>query len=710
MQGHRCLSFRAVSPPSLRHGREHFCTRSSAKELTSFIKGSSHYRRKEGERERLRHRSFDVPVNLMERTASIRDLGRQGMWPHALHLFSEVHSRHGLKPDLLLYGAIMSACGQGEQWKRVLQLLEETQQLGFTSNAVLSSTVIHACGKASAWEQALSYFSSCEQQRHAYVLNTVISACEKGKQWEAALSIFTRMPQLSVRHDVVSFNAIISAYEKGGRWQSALDALTTMRNNSFLPSVITFNAIISACGKNSLWERSLHLLRELTQTQLQPTDISYNCALAACADSHKPDLALALLREMKTVTLQPDSICYAHTMASFGWVQQWQQSLMLLHEAESIGLQTGVPAYTSMINAFQSSGMWPSACHMLELMRMKVHVPNCISYSAVLGALRDAHQWAPSLRLLSEMESEGVEMLHEHLSKAMIACARSRQWTDAVSLFGDFRKRGFSMSDEVWKELLQGSSWEWSYPAIEQLVVEGEQVNPSLYYAVVQSCEREQQWQHALNMLEHMAFTASEFDFRERVLVHAIPDLKSSEQRHDGELNCVGKDEAPFVSPFKETSVGNRAQQHGNKRRSKKEKRKSSDLGLHKVLIQQQPQDAIQDGPRSFHWLPSGDAIVDLHGFPVEVAKIAVQVALEDLILQPQTERRAKPGHGGLIIITGVGKHSVAGVALIKPAVTELLQDYFQIEVLQSPRFPGRLWIPPSAIAQLRGAPDPGIT
>jgi len=114
----------------------------------------------------------------------------------------------------------------------------------------------------------------------------------------------------------------------------------------------------------------------------------------------------------------------------------------------------------------------------------------------------------------------------------------------------------------------------------------------------------------------------------------------------------------------------------------------------------------------SYRMLPTGEAIMDLHGLPAEVAKIAVQVALEDLLLGggPGAKRTNAPKKlGDLIIITGIGKHSRGGVAVVRPAVIEFLRDQLQLVVLETRRDgPGRLRIPARELERLRGVPDPG--
>ncbi|CAE8590307.1 unnamed protein product, partial [Polarella glacialis] len=114
-------------------------------------------------------------------------------------------------------------------------------------------------------------------------------------------------------------------------------------------------------------------------------------------------------------------------------------------------------------------------------------------------------------------------------------------------------------------------------------------------------------------------------------------------------------------------------------------------------------------GPLSYRLTPTGDALVDLHGLPVEVAKVAVQVALEDMMLGPAPGMGSGSSDiGDLIIVTGVGKHSPGGIAMIRPAVIAFLRDELRLAVLETRRDgPGRLRVPAEELRRLRGVPMP---
>ena len=129
-----------------------------------------------------------------------------------------------------------------------------------------------------------------------------------------------------------------------------------------------------------------------------------------------------------------------------------------------------------------------------------------------------------------------------------------------------------------------------------------------------------------------------------------------------------------------------------------------------KEVEEEQQRKEAEEEPLSYSLLPDGSALVDLHGLPVEVAKVAVQVALEDILLGggPGAARRgAAVGAdiGDLIIVTGRGKHSPGGVALVRPAIIEFLREQLQLKTKSVS--PGRLKVPARELRRLRGVPEP---
>ena len=109
-----------------------------------------------------------------------------------------------------------------------------------------------------------------------------------------------------------------------------------------------------------------------------------------------------------------------------------------------------------------------------------------------------------------------------------------------------------------------------------------------------------------------------------------------------------------------------------------------------------------------------GPGVLDLHGFPVEVARLAVEAAVQDLLAgrRPVPAGAAPPALPRMVFITGRGRRST-DEALLRPMVLRVLREDFGLEGRVQPANPGRVVIRATQVrafddraeALLRGTP-----
>ena len=64
-------------------------------------------------------------------------------------------NERGIKPNVISYGAAISACCAKGRWERAIELLREMSDVGVPPNTITFSAAISACEKAGRWEKAL---------------------------------------------------------------------------------------------------------------------------------------------------------------------------------------------------------------------------------------------------------------------------------------------------------------------------------------------------------------------------------------------------------------------------------------------------------------------------------------------------------------------------------------------------------------------------
>ena len=95
-------------------------------------------------------------------TPVLQKLGQVGLWKEALARFGDIN-----RPNIVNFGAAISACEKGGQWEEALKLLEEAQTRGVEPNVKTFSAVISACekGRPRASLTTVAYPSGCPRRR-----------------------------------------------------------------------------------------------------------------------------------------------------------------------------------------------------------------------------------------------------------------------------------------------------------------------------------------------------------------------------------------------------------------------------------------------------------------------------------------------------------------------------------------------------------------
>merc|ERR1712137_501243 len=88
----------------------------------------------------------------------------------------------GVRPNVITYSALISACGKGSQTEKALEVFAEMKQSGLKPNVITYSALI--------------------------------SACVKGNQTEKALEVFAKMKRSGVKPDAITYDSLSSVLQK----------------------------------------------------------------------------------------------------------------------------------------------------------------------------------------------------------------------------------------------------------------------------------------------------------------------------------------------------------------------------------------------------------------------------------------------------------------------------------------------------------------
>lgn len=366
--------------------------------------------------------------------------------------------------------------------------------------------------------------------------------------------------------------------------------------------------------------------------------------------------------------------------------RSWQEALACFEDArQRPHLALDLAAFQAAAAACEQGGQWEMAIEVLRCSRLIAGEPSDQICAIAASACANTLQWRVAVAILSDMRWSGSATLCATIS----ACHRAGQWQEALSLL-------------------------MSPPALKVATPDA-----TSYNCVADACAQARQWEKAMLVLMDMCARGPPPDRGTHAVLNGLPWSAPGEVYQYAAVPRPHVLPAPAVRGSADPTVledhGRQAAADSGQSTAAGSQHDESARPAEAVVSGLPPADPpveeeAEEEPLSYRVLPSGEAIIDLHGLPVEVSKIAVQVALEDLILGggPGSKRRGPTTLRDLIIITGIGNNSPGKIALVRPAIIHFLREQLRISVLETRRDgPGRLRVPASELQRLCGVPAP---
>ncbi|KAJ8604982.1 hypothetical protein CTAYLR_006898 [Chrysophaeum taylorii] len=615
----------------------------------------------------MRQRGLEASVATYN--AVISSCGKHGRWEKALAMLDEMRRTSGsLEPDAFTYNAVISACAKSNQWEKAIGLLGEMRGAGVEPDVIAYNAAISAC--KTEWEKALALLDDMREsglEPDVVTYSTAISACEKGNQWERALALLDDMREREIEPSVVTYSAAISACGKGNQWEKALLLLDNMRERGVKPNVITYSAAITACTRGGQWEKALALLDEMLDRGLSPNVVTYSAAISACEKGNQLGKALALLEKLRALEPPPDVMSYASAISACGKANRWKNALELLDEMRARGVRPTVTTYSAAISACGRGNQWRKARELFDEMRREGIEPNSITYTAVISACEKGKRWETALELLDEMrEQRGIEPSVITYNAAITACGEGGQWEKALALLDEMRRRDRRLEPDVitysavMSACEKSNQWEKAITLLDEMQHHGVAPDVIAYNAAIAACKRGREWNKALSLLDEMRRRGLEPD-----VISYSATISACEKGGQWEKALALLDEMRQRGLEPDVITYNAAI-------SACELAGALDAAESTVLR------ALDDGLYSQCW-NSESRELDLRMMSVPVARTVVRLAIADARRGSDQRPRYFDNQSAgkmMLIITGHGKNSESGVAVVRRAIIDLLADY----------------------------------
>jgi pentatricopeptide repeat protein len=174
-----------------------------------------------------------------------------------------------LNPSIISYSVTINSYIQLNELQSAIELLDKMEQEGnIKPDKIIFGALVSACVQAQAIDQAkllhehLMRSDVVKLKDKLYYTTALIKMFGKCKDVASAVTIFTRLSPL--QQDVVCYSALMKTLVNNGNIKGAVEALDKMENSGIKADSITYGILLSGCVQakdvdlgNSLYQRMI---------------------------------------------------------------------------------------------------------------------------------------------------------------------------------------------------------------------------------------------------------------------------------------------------------------------------------------------------------------------------------------------------------------------------------------------------------------------
>lgn len=181
--------------------------------------------------------------------------------------------------DLVAWNALVSVCVQTGFSSKALQLFREMGVAGIKPDSVTIVGALSACGHLGCLrigEEIYEFATEEGLDNNIIVHNARLDMNAKCGDMDKAMNVFDEMP----RRNVISWSTMIGGYAINGESEKALALFSRMKNLGIQPNYVTFLGVLSACSHSGRVDEGWQYFNFMAQSDdenIQPRKEHYAC-------------------------------------------------------------------------------------------------------------------------------------------------------------------------------------------------------------------------------------------------------------------------------------------------------------------------------------------------------------------------------------------------------------------------------------------------
>jgi len=313
----------------------------------------------------------------------------------------------------------------------------------------------------------------------------LIQAARRAKQCDMALELFGIMTKrYKIKSNTIVYNSLIMAAGEAGRLELVLELLSSMDTEGVPRDAFTYSGTISACEQQGNWQRALQFYEEMVKSFSKATGGESSTKPRSSRETAKPTVVVL-------------NTCLKACVTG----RQWKRALELLVQAKKeLGLEPDAISYSLVITACGNAQEIDLAQRIFtSAVQQTGNSRAIIRDTGMCNAMLTAYErsgtqyWREAVGLLQEMLEGRLDMPALNKSRpdsksfatVITACGKAGEWQQCMKLYDQMGALGVPKDRVVYNSMINALQAAGQWERAKELLLEGKQegVRPSLYSA-----------------------------------------------------------------------------------------------------------------------------------------------------------------------------------------------------------------------------------
>ncbi|KAI7755888.1 hypothetical protein M8C21_026096 [Ambrosia artemisiifolia] len=183
----------------------------------------------------------------------IPDIEVDCMYNLASDYVRECNINMNVKPDRVVFNALISACGESGAVDRAFDVLSEmrSETHPIDPDHVTVGALIKACSNAGQVDRARQIYGMIKEFKikgTPEVYTIAVNSCSANGDWEFACSVYNDMTEKGIIPDEMFFSALIDVAGHAEKLDASFEILQEARNKGIDVGIISYSSLMGACS------------------------------------------------------------------------------------------------------------------------------------------------------------------------------------------------------------------------------------------------------------------------------------------------------------------------------------------------------------------------------------------------------------------------------------------------------------------------------